>query len=301
MNPRQTDSTARDEMLRGVSLEHRRLRVDGVSTSLLESGAGPSMILLHGGIECGGAYWAPVISQLAEVHRVLVPDVPGLGESDPLSRLDADSFDRWFGSLLQAAGADQPILVAHSLLGSLAARFATQHSDVLRGLVIYGGPAIGPYRVPIGLQFAAIRFGLRPTERNAERFDRWALHDLDAFRRVHPEWYGAFSAYCRNRSSVPHVRRTMRQLLRAGSQQIPDAQLDRISCPTALVWGRHDRMVPLSLAHPASTKHGWPLSVINEAGHVPHMEQPEAFVRALSEIESTTTTTTHPGPSTPAR
>jgi pimeloyl-ACP methyl ester carboxylesterase len=297
MKPRLTGSTSRDEMLRGVTVEHRRPKVDGVSTSLFESGAGPAMILLHGGIECGGAYWAPVIPRLAETHRVIVPDVPGLGESDPLRRLDADSFDRWFGSLLRAAGAHQPILVAHSLLGSLAARYASRHGDLLRGLVVYAVPGIGPYRFPIGLQLAAIRFALRPSERNAERFDRWALHDLDAFRRRQPEWYGAFSAYCRSQASVPHVKRTMRELLRAGSQQIPDAQLDRISCPTALVWGRHDRMASLSLAQAASTKHGWPLSVLDEAGHVPHMERPELFVRVLAEIESTTST--HPGRSVP--
>ena len=54
MNSRQTEWTAREEMLRGVPTEHRRLTVEGVSTSVLESGAGPTMILLHGGIECGG-------------------------------------------------------------------------------------------------------------------------------------------------------------------------------------------------------------------------------------------------------
>jgi pimeloyl-ACP methyl ester carboxylesterase len=273
-----------------VAVEHRRPTVDGVSTSLLESGEGPAMILLHGGIECGGVYWAPVIPRLAKTHRLIVPDVPGIGESDPLRRLDTDSFNRWFGSLLRTTGTHQPILVAHSLLGSLAGRFAAQHSDLLQGLVVYGGLGIGRYRLPIGLQLAAIRFGLWPTERNAERFDRWALHDLDGFRRRQPEWYGAFSAYCRSRASVPHVKRTMRELLHAGSQQIPDAHLDRISCPTALVWGQYDRMVSLSLAQAASARHGWPLSVIDNAGHVPHMEQPEAFVRALAGIESAATT-----------
>jgi 2-hydroxymuconate-semialdehyde hydrolase len=47
--------------------------------------------LLHGGIECGGAMWAPVLAQLAQHHRVVVPDVPGLGESAPLDRLNAST------------------------------------------------------------------------------------------------------------------------------------------------------------------------------------------------------------------
>lgn len=59
----------------------------GVATSVLQAGQGPPL-LLHGGIECGGPYWAPVVSRLAERHLVVVPDVPGLGESEPVERLD---------------------------------------------------------------------------------------------------------------------------------------------------------------------------------------------------------------------
>ena len=89
----------------------------------------------------------------------------------------------------------------------------------------------------------------------------------------------------------------MRELLRAGSQQIPDAQLGRISCPTTLVWGRHDRIVSLSLAQSASSKHGWPLSVVDKAGHVPHMEQPDAFVSVLADVEYAAATHSElPGP-----
>jgi pimeloyl-ACP methyl ester carboxylesterase len=193
-------------------------------------------------------------------------------------------FDSWLMSLMRATGAERPTLVAHSLVASLATRFATQRSDLLGRLVVYAGPGIGRYRFPVGLQFAAMRFSVRPTERNAERFDRWALHDLDGFRRERPQWYAAFSAYCRSRASVPHVKRTMNELLRVGSQQIPDAELDRISCPTSLVWGRYDRMVGLPLARAASSRHRWPLVVVDGAAHVPHIEQPGAFVHVLDEI-----------------
>ena len=68
---------------------------------VLEGGDGPPLVLLHGGIECGGAYWAPVIAPLAERHRVIVPDLPGLGESEPVARLDAATFADWFAALLR--------------------------------------------------------------------------------------------------------------------------------------------------------------------------------------------------------
>lgn len=52
-------------------------------------------------------------------------------------------------------------------------------------------------------------------------------------------------------------------------------------------------MVPLHLAERASAELGWPLRVIGNAAHVPHMEQPDAFVHALSAIETEPNRNTH--------
>ncbi|MGH2369080.1 MAG: alpha/beta fold hydrolase, partial [Chloroflexota bacterium] len=141
---------ARQRMLAGIPLTARRLRVAGVSTAVLEGGSGPPVVLLHGGIECGGAYWAPAISHLAEHYHLIIPDVPGLGESEPAARLDAVTFADWLAALLQVTCDEKPALIAHSLLGSMAARFAAQHGDLLRQLVVYGVHGIGPYRMPLG-------------------------------------------------------------------------------------------------------------------------------------------------------
>jgi 2-hydroxymuconate-semialdehyde hydrolase len=270
--------SARERMLAGLPVEERRLRLAGVSTAVLEGGEGPPLVLLHGGIECGGAYWAPVIERLAESHRLVVPDVPGLGESAPLADLNADAFVEWFDALLQSTCDARPALVAHSLLGTLAARYAARDGDSLSRLAIYAAPGIGPYRIPLGLRITAIRFGLRPSERNAERFDRWAFFDFDAARRRDDGWLDAWSAYIRARATVPHVKRTMRRLIGSCTKQVPETELRRISVPTTLIWGSHDRFVPLSVAQWASARLDWPLRVIDEAGHVPHIERPEAFV-----------------------
>jgi 2-hydroxymuconate-semialdehyde hydrolase len=271
-------------MLAGLPVTERGLDVGGIETAVLEGGDGPPLVLLHGGIECGGAYWAPVLARLAERHRLVVPDVPGLGESAPVDRLDDDTFAVWFTGVLEQLRCVRPTLVAHSLLGSAAARFASRRSQLLRGLVVYGAPGVGPYRMPLRLRYVAIRFAIRPSARNAERFDRFALLDLDALRRRDPDWSAAFDAYTRDRASVSHVKRTMRRLIATETKQIPDAELDRIAVPTTLVWGRHDRMVPLALAQGAASRHGWPLRVVDGAAHAPHIEQPDAFVETLSPI-----------------
>jgi pimeloyl-ACP methyl ester carboxylesterase len=270
----------RERMLAGLPVVERRLDVAGTSTAVLVAGDGPPLVLLHGAIECGGAIWAPVLPRLAEQHRLVVPDLPGLGESAPLHRLDAAAFARWFTALLELTCDERPVLVAQSLGGSLAARFAVDHGGVLERLVLYGAPGVGRYRMPLGLRATAIRFALRPSEHNFERFERRAFLDLDRARAQDPEWFAAFRADVRTRARLGHVKRTMRELIGVGTKQV--AGLERVGVPTALVWGRHDRFVPLALAEVASRRLGWPLHVVDGAGHVPHLERPSAFLEVLA-------------------
>ena len=271
-------------MLAGVPATARTIDIDDTATAIIEAGDGPPLLLLHGGIECGGAMWAPVLTRLAEHHRVVVPDIPGLGESAPVARLDVDTFEGWLTALVDQLALQQPTVVAHSLIGSLAAGFATRNTGVIGRLVIYAAPAIGAYRMPLRLRYVAIRFAIRPSAHNAERFDRFALLDLDATRRRDPDWYAAFDAYTRARARAPHVKRTMRQLISTATKRIPDTDLARIGVPTTLLWGRQDRMVPFAVAESAATRHRWPLHIIDKAAHAPHVEQPDAFAKTLAGI-----------------
>lgn len=75
------DIALRERLLHGVDLRARRLDVGGIATAALDGGDGSPLILLHGGIERGGGMWAPVVARLAENHHLVIPDVPGLGES----------------------------------------------------------------------------------------------------------------------------------------------------------------------------------------------------------------------------
>ena len=74
----------------------------------------------------------------------------------------------------------------------------------------------------------------------------------------------------------------MRRLIARGTKRLPDAELRRIPVPTSLLWGRHDRFVPLELAEGASERLDW-LRLVDAAGHVAHIERPDAFVAALAE------------------
>ena len=90
--------------------------------------------------------------RLAERHRVVVPDLPGLGESEPVDRLDADTFADWFAALLRLTCEGKPTR-DRALPGWRLRRplRGGRHGGLLRALVIYAAPGIGAYRMPLGL------------------------------------------------------------------------------------------------------------------------------------------------------
>ena len=79
--PQSGGAGAREQLLAGIPVTERRLLLAGVSTSVLEGGAGPPLVLLHGP---GGysAMWRQVMPDLTTTHRVVAPDLPGHGASD---------------------------------------------------------------------------------------------------------------------------------------------------------------------------------------------------------------------------
>ncbi len=269
-------------LLAELPITERRLWVAGISTSILEGGSGPPLVLLHGGYECGGLVWGPVVARLARNHRLLIPDIPGLGESKPVARLN-HAFDTWFARLLELTCQERPILAAHSLSGGLAAGFAVRYGGLLSRLVIYASPSLRPQPNAPGRVLRAIRLTVQPSARDRDRLPCRFLSGADATRQQDRQWYEALETYTRSRRSHPQVRRTMGQLLDSRIQRTPDADLERIAVPTSLLWGRHDRTVPLRVAEAANRRFGWPLQVIDDAGSLPHLEQPESFCRALTD------------------
>ena len=91
----------------------------------------------------------------------------------------------------------------------------------------------------------------------------------------------ASQAYNLDRARTPSVQAANRRMLRElGTKTISPQDLARIAVPTSLIWGRQDRVMRLRIAEAASTRYGWPVHVIEDAGHF-SIEQPEAFRAAL--------------------
>jgi pimeloyl-ACP methyl ester carboxylesterase len=270
---------ARERLLSGLPVTERRLQLAGVSTAVLEGGDGPPIVLLQGEF---AAVWMRVIPELVTTHRVIAPDLPGLGASEVSDGPpDANTVLTWLDELIEQTCAIPPVLVGKGPGGALAARFAIEHGSRINRLVLVDTQGLDRYRPAPGMALSFIRVLLRPTERGLQRGFRHCFVDLDGVRAEMGERYEWMAAYALDRFRTPTVKAAMRSLMRRLASPIPSRDLDRIAVPTTLIWGRQDLGVRLHVAEAASARYGWPLHVIENARDDPAIEQPEAFLKAL--------------------
>jgi pimeloyl-ACP methyl ester carboxylesterase len=270
------------QLLEGIPVTERRVDLAGVTTQLLEGGDGPPIVLLHG-LGGFGVEWAQVIPHLVGSHRVVIPDLPGHGRSGvPASRLDAAAVVEWLKDLIEQTCSEPPILVGHSMGGGIAARFTAEHGDQVREIVLVDSTSLGLFRPALGVMVAIMRFGARPSPETHERFLHQVMVDPE---HAGAEWgirWGALEAYDILLADQPSVSAATDQLgRRVAARRISRDKLETIAVPVSLIWGRGDRLMRFRIATRASARFGWPLYPIDECGHGPHIERPDAFLMAL--------------------
>jgi pimeloyl-ACP methyl ester carboxylesterase len=222
----------------------------------------PPILLLHGANDQAGT-WFAVAPALARTRRVIVPDLPGHGESKPfegplpisllIARLNTD-----------VIVPRQAVVVGNSLGGWLAMLLALEHPETVSRLILEDSGGLSrPIASPL-------------TAGNREQA-------LVILRNVHgpeyepPEW--VIEALLERAKNAPMLRIT------ESEKYFVDSRLREISVPTSIVWGEHDRVVPLSYGEELRDGiRGAELHVIEGAGHIPHMQQPERFLACLTSI-----------------
>ena len=279
--PLPTGFNHRERLLAGLPVTERRLQLAGVSTAVLEGGAGPPMVLLHGPGEFAGK-WRRVIPDLVKTHRVIAPDLPSHGASNALGgRVEADGILAWLRGLIDRTCPSPPTLVGHVLGGAIAARFAIDQGDRLGRLVLVDSLGLAQFRPRPRFALTMIGFLARPTEGTYTRFMRQCSFDLDGLREQMGEKWQPYVAYQLDLARGPSARAAGRLMRGLGLPRIPPDDLARITVPTTLTWGRHDRANRLRIAEAASARYGWALHVIENCADDPPLDQPEAFLEAL--------------------
>jgi pimeloyl-ACP methyl ester carboxylesterase len=216
------------------------------------AGSGPPVVLVHG---LGGTWrwWRPVLPPLATRYACHLLDVPRFGAT-----LRPDGLADWLAAWMEVARVAPARVVGHSLGGAAVARLAGLRPDAVEALAL-----AAPVGVPTGRRVAG-----------------YALPLAAALRGRHPRFLGRLAADALR--TGPHA--LLRGALYAARADVRE-QARAIRAPTLLVWGERDPLIPFALAEewrravPAAR-----LVVLPGAGHVPMVERPEAFARALVEF-----------------
>ncbi len=247
------------------------LTVDGVKLEIVERGQGRPILWLHG--EEGLDPEAPFLDRLAAHGRVLAPVHPGFGHSPDSGAIDTvDDLAYLYLDLLAARDQREVVVIGASLGGWIAAEMAVRSGDRLAALVLVA---------PLG-----IKVGDRETR---DIPDIFALHPDEVVRL---QWADPA------RAAVDHGKLSDDQLTVTARNREATAlyawepyfhnpklrqRLHRIAAPTLLLWGAQDRFVSAEYygaAYRAAIA-GARLQTIPEAGHFPHLEQPEALVESI--------------------
>ena len=277
-----TDPLAR--LLAGKTITERRINAAGVATALLEAGAGPDLILLHGPGEYA-AGWSEVFEPLAARHHVVAPDLPGHGESEADGEFDGARVIAWLDDVIARTCTDRPIVVGRVLGGAIAMRHAVEHGDRVGSLVLVDTLGLSAFEPAPPFGEALQRYLAEPTTQTQDRLMQYCVHDYDGVRRRLGERWSAYGDYAVDRLQQPaRLAIVGAMMAEFGFAEIPADVLARISVPTSLIWGRHDLATPLRVAEAASRAFGWPLHIVENAADDPALEQPEAFVDVLQSV-----------------
>lgn len=97
------------------------------------SGKGKAVVLLHGFIE-EGSMWDAVAKSLSKTQKVLVPDLPGFGQSEisnPKSEISMEGYAEDVYEMLKTEKIKKCIMLGHSMGGYITLHFAEKHPDML--------------------------------------------------------------------------------------------------------------------------------------------------------------------------
>jgi triacylglycerol lipase len=265
------------EAMNQTPISFHSLAIGDKSLSYFSVGTGRTVVIVHG---VGGHKedWIEVASALANKRRVIGIDMLGFGESskngDDLSMPVQAAAIR---ALLEHHNVERADLVGNSVGGWVAATFAAQYPDRLNRLLLVD---------PAG--FKAMFEGTPPVNFDPNNPDEMeavieitinsAAANKDGLARK------AFEAYVK--SGEKAISGTWSRSLFTSTRL--EELFPKITTPTLVLWGAEDKLFPSVLAEVFSAQiSGSNKLLIPDAGHFPHIDNPQATIKALSDYLST--------------
>jgi pimeloyl-ACP methyl ester carboxylesterase len=278
----------------------RRVTVAGREVEVVDIGSGDAIVFVHGLGVCWQC-WLENIPFFARTHRVIALDLPGFGRSEmPAQPISIERYGALLDELCEELGVARATVVGNSLGGFVGAEMAIRRPERVERLVLVSAAVLWQeYRRARPLialaQTAEASFAravVWPTPALLRRPRlRTAALGLAGIRYPHllaPELQvELLRTAVRTPGFVPALTALAGYPLRE--------ELSRIACPTLVVWGAHDTLVgvghagELARSIPNATK-----VIFERTGHMPMIERPERFNRAVEQFISRTAAVASP-------
>lgn len=125
------------------NFQAQEVQVDDAKLYVRVGGEGPAVVLIHGFGDTGDM-WAPLAAELARDHRVVVPDLRGMGlSSHPAAGYEKRVQARDIRTILTTLGIDNAVIVGHDIGTMVAYAYAAQYPDRTVKLVVMDAPIPG--------------------------------------------------------------------------------------------------------------------------------------------------------------
>ena len=279
------------------AFEPKETVLHGHRVAYRSAGSGPAIVLVHG-ITSTSATWEQVMPYLATRFTVIAPDLLGHGQSaKPRGDYSLGAYASGVRDLMVSLGHERATFVGHSLGGGVVMQLAYQFPERCERLVLVDSGGLGR-EVNFLLRSATLPLAevvlplLASTHilgagRSVSRFfGRLGVHagtDVAELAKGH-----ASLADAEARAAFVH---TLRTIVDPGGQRVNAS--DRLylaqDIPFMLVWGQRDSIIPVEHAHTAhelvpSSR----LEVFENAGHFPHVDDPQRFLDVLFDFLDST-------------
>ena len=267
-------------------LEFHRVKTRRCHISYLQAGTGDPVVCIHGLGGTKGSF-LPTVAALADEYKVIALDLPGFGDSDkPIAAgYDAAYFADATAALMDELGIDQAHVIGNSMGGRVALELGFDHSDRTNRIALLA-PSLAWLRerkwaAPLKLvrpELGLLQIAPRPiVESIVKRLipnadDGWTAAGIDEFLRAYlqPRGRAAFYAAARNiYLEEPHGENGFWTRLAALENE------------SLFVWGKRDRVVPISFARHVEDVLPAARHVEIDCGHVPQVERPKETHRAV--------------------
>jgi pimeloyl-ACP methyl ester carboxylesterase len=276
------------------------VRLHGHRIAYRRVGTGPALLLIHG-MAGSSETWGEVLPLLTDRYTVVVLDLPGHGQSDKdHGDYSLGAYASVLRDLLAVLAIERATIVGQSLGGGIAMQFAYQYPECCDRLVLVDSGGMGR-EVSWMLRVLALP-GVElvmpllfpPFARDwgnaaGRFFDSRGISSA----RISEPWH-AFASLTEPENRRAFLR-TVRAVIEPGGQAV--SAIDRLyltsEVPTLIVWGAEDHIIPV--AHAYAAHEAMPesrLSIIEGAGHFPHVEDPVQFARVLGEFMGDTKAST---------